>query len=332
MTKYLITGGRGYIGSVLARSLCRSGYEVVVVDNELVGGPKLDLAGVTYIEGDVRETASWEKALDDVSAVVHLAAIVGDPACNVDTDTAWEVNYLGTIRVAEAARRANVRSMVFASTCSNYGVTGDEEVDVWSPLAPQSAYAESKVMAEHYLLSLPRDTFSARLLRFATVHGISPRMRFDLAVNIMTANAVGQRHVTVFGGTQWRPFLHVEDAATAVQLILEDPGRAAPSVYNCGSRGENYRMDALGELIAAEVPDARLEIRAEQTDPRNYRVNFDPIAREIGFKPSRRVLDTVRNIRDVMLRGEYAEYGSARYSNYLTALAQRGEQVPARAR
>jgi nucleoside-diphosphate-sugar epimerase len=330
MKKYLITGGRGYIGSVLTRRLCRSGSEVVVVDNGLVGGPELDLPGVSYVDGDVRDTSSWEKALTGVDAVVHLAAIVGDPACAVDTDVAWEVNYRGTIQVAEASRRAGVRSLVFASTCSNYGVTGEAEVDVWSPLAPQSVYAESKVMAEHYLLSLPYDGLSARLLRFATIHGLSPRMRFDLAVNVMTANAVARGGVTVYGGTQWRPFLHVEDAAAAVQLTLQDDRRTAPSVYNCGSREENYRMDAIGGLIAEEVPGASLEIRKEQTDPRNYRVNFDRIAQELGFTPSRRVVDTVRDIREAMLKGQFADFGSLRYSNHLIAVAQRDDPVPTR--
>src|SRR4051794_1730231 len=127
MKKYLITGGRGYIGSVLSQRLCRSGSEVVVVDNGLVGGPRLDLPRISYVEGDVRDVSSWEAALDGADAVVHLAAIVGDPACGVDTNTAWEVNYLGTIRVAEACRRAGVRSLVFASSCSNYGITADGE-------------------------------------------------------------------------------------------------------------------------------------------------------------------------------------------------------------
>ncbi len=331
MKKYLITGGRGYIGSVLTRRLSDSGSAVVVVDNGLVGGPELDLPGVTYIDGDVRDTNSWAKALHDVDSVVHLAAIVGDPACGVDTDTTWEVNYRGTIQVAEACRQAGVRSLVFASTCSNYGVTGAAEVDVWSPLAPQSAYAESKVMAEHYLLSLPHDGLSARLLRFATIHGLSPRMRFDLAVNVMTANAVARGSLTVFGGTQWRPFLHVEDAAAAVQLTLQDDRRTGPSVYNCGSREENYRMDAVGELIAREIPGARLEIRKEETDPRNYRVNFDRIAQDLGFRPTRRVADTVRDIRDAMQDGEFADFGSARYSNHQIAVAQVEVPVPTRA-
>lgn len=328
MKKYLITGGRGYVGSVLTRRLRRSGSEVVVVDNGLVGGPELDLPGITYVDGDVRDVGAWDTALDGVDAVVHLAAIVGDPACGVDPDVAWEVNYLGTIRVAEACRQAGVGSLVFASTCSNYGVTADAEVDVWSPMAPQSVYAESKVMSEHYLLSLPRDVLAPRLLRFATIHGLSPRMRFDLSVNVMTANAVAHGGVTVHGGTQWRPFLHVEDAATAVRLTLLDDRRAAPSVYNCGFGEENYRMDAVGELIAAEI-GARLEIREEQEDPRNYRVNFDPIDRELGFRPSRRVVDTVRDIRDAMHKGEYADFGSPRYSNYLTAVAQRENPVSA---
>jgi nucleoside-diphosphate-sugar epimerase len=301
----------------------------VVVDNGLVDGPELDLPRVTYVDGDVRDAASWGTALDGVDAVVHLAAIVGDPACGVDVDTAWEVNYLGTIRVAEACRRAGVRSLVFASTCSNYGLTADKEVDVWSPMAPQSVYAESKVRSEHYLLSLPRDVLAPRLLRFATIHGLSPRMRFDLAVNVMTANAVAHGRVTVYGGTQWRPFLHVEDAATAVQLTLRDDRRAAPSVYNCGFGEENHRLDTVGELIAEQIPGVRLEIREEQTDPRNYRVNFDPIGRELGFTLSRRVADTVRDIRDAMRKGEFTDFDSPRYSNYLTAVSKRDDPVSA---
>lgn len=332
MRKYLITGGRGYIGSVLTRRLSRAGAQVVVVDNGLVGGPEPDLPGVACVEGDVRDVHSWQSALDGVDAVVHLAAIVGDSACGVDTDAAWEVNYLGTIRVAEACRRAGVPSLVFASTCSNYGVTADDEVDVWSPMAPQSVYAESKVRSEHYLLSLTPDVLSTRLLRFATIHGLSPRMRFDLAINVMTAHAVMHGRVTVHGGAQWRPFLHVEDAAAAVQLALLDDRRTTASIYNCGSGEENYRMVAIGELIAAEVPGVRLEIHEEQTDPRNYRVNFDPIGRELGFAPRLRVVDTVREVRDALRRGEFADFASARYSNHLTALAQREDPVSARGR
>jgi nucleoside-diphosphate-sugar epimerase len=330
MSKYLVTGGRGYIGSVLTQQLSRSGAEVIVVDNGLVDGPELDLPGVTYIDGDIRDPSPWEYALDGVDSVVHLAAIVGDPACGVDTDAAWQVNYLGTIRVAEACQRAGVPSLVFASTCSNYGITADEEVDVWSPLAPQSVYAESKVMAEHFLLSLPQASLSPRILRFATVHGMSPRMRFDLAVNVMTAHAVARGSVTVHGGTQWRPFLHVEDAAAAVQLALRNAAGTIPSVYNCGSGHENYRMDAIGELIVDEVDGARLEVQAQQTDPRNYRVNFGRITQDLGFTPSHRVADTVRDIRDAMRAGQFADFDSERYSNHLTALAQRERAASAR--
>jgi nucleoside-diphosphate-sugar epimerase len=323
LSKYLVTGGRGYIGSVLTRRLCRSGAEVVVVDNGLVGGPRLELPGVTYVDGDIRDPGPWEAALTGVDAVVHLAAIVGDPACGVDEDTAWEVNYLGTIKVAEACRRAGVPSLVFASTCSNYGTTEDEEVDVWSPLAPQSVYAESKVMAEHYLLSLPRSGLAPRILRFATVHGPSPRMRFDLAVNVMTAHAVARGAVTVHGGSQWRPFLHVEDAAAAVELVLRDTRAAATSLHNCGSGQENYRMDAVGRLIADAVAGTRLTVQEQLTDPRNYRVNFERIHQDLGFTPRRRVADTVREIAQAMRAGAYADFDGAPYSNHLIALAER---------
>jgi nucleoside-diphosphate-sugar epimerase len=267
--------------------------------------------------------------LAGVDSVVHLAAIVGDPACGVDEDEAWAVNYLGTIRVAEASQRAGVKSLVFASTCSNYGAASEEEVDIWSPLAPQSVYAESKIMAEHYLLSLPHEGMSRTLLRFATVHGLSPRMRFDLAINIMTAHAVTRGVVNVHGGDQWRPFLHIEDVGQAVRRALAVGYRPGSHVYNCGSGQENYRMADIGQLIASEVEGVRVETHQDQTDPRNYKVNFDLVGSELGFAPEHSVRDSVRAIRDAMRRGEYADFTGAVYSNVLTARAQQAQAITA---
>ncbi|WP_189226759.1 NAD-dependent epimerase/dehydratase family protein, partial [Saccharothrix coeruleofusca] len=289
--RVLVTGGRGYLGSVLTRELVRRGRQVVVLDNGAVAGPASEVDGVSRVDADVRVPADWEHVLAGVDAVVHLAAIVGDPACGVDPDDAWDVNYVGTVRVAEACRRNGVHRLVFASTCSNYGACR-EEADVWSPLNPQSVYARSKILAEHHLLSACCDGFSPQVLRLATLHGLSPRMRFDLAVNAMTADAVALGEVVVHGGDQWRPFLHVRDAARVVLRALDRRPGPGAHVYNCGSNDENYRMDQVGALIAREVPGAALRVERDVVDPRNYRVNFDRARRDLRFDTRNRVVDT----------------------------------------
>ncbi|MFJ6694915.1 NAD-dependent epimerase/dehydratase family protein [Streptomyces sp. NPDC091272] len=317
MTSILITGGQGYVGSTLARQLAARGVRVTVVDNSLVPGARIAGSRVTYVAGDIREPGEWQSALRGADAVIHLAAVVGDPACGLDTDLAWQTNYVGTVRVAEACQKAGVATLVFASTCSNYGATeNDEEVDIWSPLNPQSVYAQSKIMAEHYLLSLAGSALNAHILRFATVHGLSDRMRFDLAVNVMTAHAVSRGEVAVHGGRQWRPFLHVQDAARALQAATDS---TVPTLYNCGSGEENYQMAQIGEIIAREIPGTRVTVQDEAADPRNYRVNFERIRRDRLFQRRFGVVDSVREIRDAMAHGRYLDFTDAKYSNFLTA-------------
>lgn len=316
--RVLVTGGQGYIGSVLTTALAATGCDVVVLDNEAFSSVRLELPNVRYIAGDIRDPGDWGSALRGVDAVVHLAAVVGDPACGLDENLAWDVNYLGTIRVAEACRRHGVERLVFASTCSTYGITDDMDVDVWSPLSPQSVYARTKVLAEHHLLSPRDDGPHPVILRLSTAHGESPRMRFDLGVNVMTAHAVAYGKVTVHGGQQWRPFLHVKDIAAAVRGALALPRTDAPVIYNCGATSENYTIAAVAGLITQEVAGASVVTAAEVRDPRNYRVNFEPIARHMAFRPWFRVVDTIREIRDAMCAGAYQDFEDSVYSNHLT--------------
>ncbi|HWH00940.1 MAG TPA: SDR family oxidoreductase [Pilimelia sp.] len=318
--RVLVTGGQGYVGSVLTALLACAGSQVVVVDNGMVPGAQLDAPGVSYLTGDVRDVGPWEDALDRVDAVVHLAAVVGDPACGVDPQLALQTNYLGTINVAEACRRHGVRRMVFASTCSNYGLADDDrELDIWSPLNPQSGYAESKILAEHYLLSSQASDFTPYILRFATLHGLSPRMRFDLAVNVMTAQAVQEGRVVVHGGRQWRPFLHVRDAARAVQRTLAADLGPGARIYNCGSSPENYRLDTVAAIIAREVPGTAVSVRPDAADHRNYRVNFDRLARDLSFAPEHRLAGSVRELVAALRRGDFPDFRDTRHSNVLIA-------------
>lgn len=316
----LITGGQGYLGSILTESLVADGNSVIVVDNNTVPGSRVDSPAARYVDGDVRRTEPWEPLLDEVDAVVHLAALVGDPACNVDPDEAVRTNYHGTVNVADACRHHHVAKIVFASTCSNYGRAEEGELDVWSPLNPQSTYAQSKILAEHYLLSLQGAGLTPCILRFATLHGLSPRMRFDLAVNVMTADAVRKGVVNVYGGAQWRPFLHVRDAARAIRSSLEAPGCGEnPLLYNCGTSAENYQLEQVARIIAEEIPECEVVVSETDADPRDYRVNFDPIRDDLSFIGTRRIRDSIREIRDAMTTGSFEDHTEARYSNYLLA-------------
>jgi len=326
-TRVLVTGGQGYLGSVVDDLLSRSGIEVVSLDSGYVSDTQRELPHVTYVRGDVLDPAAWQTLLTGADAVVHLAAIVGDPACGVDEDLAMATNYLGTIRVVEACRKFGVGRIVFASTCSNYGSTAGEQVDVWSPLNPQSVYARTKVLAEHYLLSPRGGGPEPCILRFATLHGLSPRMRFDLAVNIMTASAIAEGHIAVHGGSQWRPFIHVRDAAMGILTCLRKRPGSSAAVYNCGSNEENYLIRDLAELVRREVPGSVTDFLGEVDDPRNYRVDFSLIRQALSFTNSFRVVDGIREIRDAMVKGEYGDYLSPRYSNHLRALDLSGQGV-----
>ncbi len=331
----LVTGGNGYLGSILAEELDVLGYQTIVFDNCLTSlnfPSGLKDSNVSYVWGDVRDPSDLESALKGIDAVVHLAGMVGDPACNADPHLAWDINYLGTISLAQACRRVGIRRFVFASSCSNYGLHNHQDVDEMAPLNPQSIYAQTKIQSEHYLLSLRDETFSPCILRFATLYGLSPRMRFDLAVNIMTIKAALENEVTVYGGDQWRPFLHVRDAARAIVHVLEQPSSGTSAeIYNCGSETENYRLKELGQLIVQEVPYAKLYVVPEKVDKRSYRINFAHIQRDLNFRCTYRVIDGVREILGAARAGLYQDFTLAKYSNYKMILSytqQTAELVP----
>lgn len=322
----LVTGGNGYLGSVLVEELNVRGYRTLVFDNCLTS---LDFPSspndnnVLYIRGDVCDPDDLVSVLKGVDVVVHLASIVGDPACNAAPQLAWDINYLGTIHLANMCRKVGVRRFVFASTCSNYGLQVREDMDEMAPMNPQSIYAQTKIHSEHYLLSIRDEIFSPCILRFATLYGLSSRMRFDLAVNIMTAKAALENEVTVYGGDQWRPFLHVRDAARAILYALEPTSSStSPEIYNCGSEMENYPLKELGQLIVQEVPSARLYVVPEKVDKRSYRINFGRIQRDLNFRCKYQVIDGIREILAAVRAGLYHDYTLPKYSNYLMILSR----------
>lgn len=322
--RVLVTGGAGYIGSVLVRILLNKGYEVIVMDSLKFGGDALyDVAqnpNFSFIKGDVRNAADVQKALGQkIDAIAHLAAIVGDPACSKFADEANEVNWSGSVNIFEEAEKAGVQRFVFASTCSNYGKMADPNafVDEQSELRPVSLYAELKVKFEKYLLEERKDTkICATALRFATVYGFSPRIRFDLTVNEFTRNVCLTGEQEIWGPQFNRPYCHVDDLARAVVLAIEAPEEKVKSnVFNVGDTSENYSKRMLMEEIQKQIPTAKAIYVERTEDPRDYRVNCDKIKNELGFSITKKVPDGIREIIKLMDSGIITDAHSAKFRN-----------------
>ncbi len=307
MNKILVTGGAGYIGSVLVRLLLQKGYSVRVIDKLDFGGETilglLHLENFEFIYGDIRNEDACINATRGVEAVVHLAAIVGDPACAAQPEIASETNFLGTKKLYCAAVKNNVKKFVFASTCSNYGkmTDGNGYVTEETELAPVSLYAELKVEAEKYLLGTSESICNPVCLRFATVYGLSPRIRFDLTVNEFTKELFLGRELVVFGEQFWRPYCHVQDLARSVILVVEaDEKKVSRNVFNVGATPENYQKKMIVEEIQKLLPGSRIKYIKKDEDPRDYRVDFSKINNNLGFKITKTVPNGISELIDIL--------------------------------
>jgi nucleoside-diphosphate-sugar epimerase len=314
----LVVGGAGYIGSILVRKLLARGYRVRILDNLVYGdGGIADIMNhprITFVEADCRNIKDVVSAMKGVWTVIHLAAIVGDPACDMDHQTTREVNYAATRMMIEIAKGEHVERFVFASSCSVYGVT-DKIMHENSELRPISLYAETKMDSEEALLAAAADDFHPTILRFSTIFGLSPRPRFDLVVNILTAKAMQEGAVSIFNGEQWRPFLHVSDAAESIVRVLEAPVRlVGAQIYNVGDDRLNYTLNGVAEKIGEIFPGTRIDHTAS-SDRRSYRVCFDKIRRHLGFTCSKTVVDGVLELKSALERGLISDYRAPLYSN-----------------
>jgi nucleoside-diphosphate-sugar epimerase len=254
-----------------------------------------------------------------MDAVVHLAAIVGDPACARDPELALAVNQQASFDLLNEAARARVQRFLFASTCSNYGRMSDPSayVDETAELKPVSLYAETKVAVEQQMLR-PGDLgdLSVTALRFATLYGASPRMRFDLTVNEFTMELLTKKELVVFGEQFWRPYIHTTDAARAVEAVLEAPAeKIAGHVYNVGSTDQNFQKQQLVDMILPHAAGAAVEYVHRDEDPRDYRVSFAKIARELGFRTTRTVDDGIREVAAMVNSGLIGDFADPRYRN-----------------
>ncbi len=320
--KVAVTGGAGYIGAVLAGSLLDAGHDVVAVDVLLHGqhdvADALRARGAAVAVASIADGEALDRAFDGADAVVHLAAIVGDPACARDPAGARATNVDGARGVVGAAKRAGVGHLVFASTCSNYGRMADPTVpvDEDGELRPVSLYAEQKVEIERSLLGGAAEPVAATCLRFATVYGVAPRMRFDLTVNEFTRDLWAGRPLEVFGEGFWRPYVHVADAARAIRLVLEAPlDRVRRRVFNVGTSSENYRKLDLCELVVGHLGRGDVRYVSRQEDPRDYKVSFERIASELGFRAAQTVPAGIAEVAAALDGGRFADPFDERYRN-----------------
>ena len=322
----LVTGGAGYVGSGLLRELLSQGYYVTCVDKLMFGGESLlDIwhnKNFTFIKCDVNDWDSFNKILSDnnFDAVIHLAAIVGDPACKLHSDLANKTNWDSSKWLIDKCKEIGISKFIFASTCSNYGKMDDPEsyVDEDSKLAPVSLYAELKVKFERYMLNemTKSDDFVPTSLRFSTVYGLSPRMRFDLTVNEFTKDLALDRELVIFGEQFWRPYCHVKDFSNAFITVLKSPTeKVAYNVFNVGDTHENYTKQMLIDEIKKVLPESKIKYVDKNEDPRDYRVNSDKIKRELGFEITMRVSDGIKEVKRMVQEGVIQDPEDQRYYN-----------------
>jgi nucleoside-diphosphate-sugar epimerase len=318
----LVTGGAGYVGSIVVEELLERGFRVNVLDALLhsstaaVDGFR-DRPQYSFVHADVRDRAAVRDALRGSWGVVHLAAIVGDPACARQPELASEVNLEATRRLLEDARRAGVERLVFASTCSNYGRIDDQAVATEEfPLNPVSLYAETKVAAELAVLAESDDTLGTTCVRLATVFGVSPRMRFDLTVNEFTRDVALARTLVVYGEQFWRPYIHVRDAARGIRLVLEAPRtRVAGQVFNVGSTNQNYRKLDLVRMLEERFPAMEVQFVRRSEDPRDYRVSFEKVHEALDFDVAMSVPAGIDEVTTLLQSGAIADPDADAYRN-----------------
>ena len=287
--RILVTGHAGYIGTVMSPMLVAAGHEVVGLDSGLFA--QCTFAGGTVpvpeIVKDVRDVEA--KDLKGFDAIIHLAGLSNDPLGNLNPALTYDINHLASVRLARLAKMAGVPRFLFSSSCSNYGAAGDMLMTEEAELQPLTPYADSKVRVERDVALLAEDGFSPVFLRNATAYGVSPRLRFDLVLNNLVAWAFTTGRVLIKSdGTPWRPIVHIEDIGLAFLAVLDAPRETTHNrALNVGVTAENYRIRDLAEIVRETVPGSVIEYAKDGgPDPRNYRVDFGKITRELpGFKP-----------------------------------------------
>jgi nucleoside-diphosphate-sugar epimerase len=315
----LVTGGAGYVGSVLVPRLLDEGYRVKVLDLYLYGHHVLDgvagHSGLEQVKGDIRDRALLERIMPGCDAVIHLACISNDPSFELDPALGKSINYDAFFALVAVASASGVRRFILASSSSVYGVKPDDNVTEDLALEPLTDYSKFKAMCEDVLLGAQAPGFAPVVVRPATVCGYSPRLRLDLTVNILTNHAVNSGRITVFGGDQKRPNLHIDDMADVYVRLLGAPdAHVSGQVFNAGY--ENHTVREIAEMVRNVVGASTDIVTTPSDDNRSYHISSDKIRRELGFVPRRSIEDAARGLCDAFRAGRIPDpLGDVRYYN-----------------
>jgi len=319
MKKILVTGGAGFIGTVLVKRLLDKGYFVRVFDSMFFGEDPIKRflkdSNFELVKGDIRNLDGFPKLLDGIYAVIHLASLSNDPSCDVDPQDTIDINYTSSVKLAKLCKKNKIKRFLFSSSCSVYGAREDIILDEQSEKAPVSLYAKNKIDFENKLLEMMDKDFSPTILRNGTIFGLSPRMRFDLVVNLMTKYAVVKNKIFIVGGgLNWRPLIHVDDVATAFILSMEAPlEKVKGEVFNVGSNDLNFQVKDIAAKIKKIIPSTEIEYAPSDKDSRSYNVCFDKIRNTLSFKTQKSVEYGIKEIERAIKDGSLDDLDSSKY-------------------
>jgi nucleoside-diphosphate-sugar epimerase len=307
--KILLTGGSGYLGSILTRKLLANGHHVRILDNFLFGKDSLkDIENnkkLELVEGDIRDLSIVGKSLKDIDSVIHLASIVGTQSAELDPKASTEVNFMATRNIAELCKIYKIKQFIFASTCSVYGAQPDQLIAENSEVNPLDSYGLSKFQSERAILQAYD---YPTILRLGTLFGASHRMRFDLAINLFIAQAMNKEELTVFGGDQWRPFLHVDDAAEAFSFAVENK---MEGIYNV--IWKNLTINQMAKDVKKIIP-SKINVSKDIVDKRDYRVTGKKLE-HFGYKAKKDIAFAAKEFKSKILE-DVKNYKQDKYSNY----------------
>lgn len=320
--KILVTGAAGYLGSIISQKLVAAGYKVTGVDNLLFGGDFLsslkNKKDFDFKKIDIQNEQEIKRIIKGQDAVIHLAGLVGDGVCSENPQQAVNINYLATKNLISIARKSYIKKFLFASTCSVYGFA-DQLLTEEDEINPVSVYGMTKVLAEQALIKAGGSRFCTTAFRMSTLYGYSPRMRFDLVINSFTAQATFGDKISLYAGYQWRPFIHVSDAADAYLLALEtEDNKINEQILNLGDTNQNFQIYQIADMVKKRIPGSKITRNEKIHEPRNYKVNCSKITKILKFKPKMKVNDGILEMHHaISKKNKFKDYQNPKFTSFV---------------